>query len=91
MSEILGNIYDRSMAIVFGNIFFSSFWKLFDKKFLKFFYLYFLFIQKTAELVLKKNFRNSGVVSHKNLSDPSLSNIFNLLSIGLRYILSLNT
>ena len=28
MSEILGNIYDRSVAIVFGTVFFSTFWKL---------------------------------------------------------------
>ena len=28
MSEILGNIYDRSVAIGFGIVFFSSLWKL---------------------------------------------------------------
>ena len=33
MSEILGNIYDRSVAIVFGTVvsgtvFFSTFWRL---------------------------------------------------------------
>ena len=28
MPEILGNIYDRSIATVFGTVFFSSFWRL---------------------------------------------------------------
>ena len=28
MSKILGNIYDISIAIVFGTVFFSSFWRL---------------------------------------------------------------
>ena len=28
MSEILGNIYDRSITIVFGTVFFSTFWRL---------------------------------------------------------------
>ena len=35
MSEILGNIYDRSVAIVFGTVFFSSFWKLSKLVFLR--------------------------------------------------------
>ena len=28
MSEVLGNIYDRSIAILFGTVFFSFFWRL---------------------------------------------------------------
>ena len=28
MSKILGNIYDRSIAIVFGTVLFNSFWRL---------------------------------------------------------------
>ena len=36
MFEILGNIYDRSIAIVFGTVFFGTFWRLwklvFDEK-----------------------------------------------------------
>ena len=58
MFEILGNIYDRSIAIVFGTVFFGTFWRLwklvFDEKFFKILYLCFLFIHETAELVLEK-------------------------------------
>ena len=53
-SEIFGNIYDRSVAIVLGTVFFSTFWilwKLFFNE--KMLYSCFLFIQKTAELVLE--------------------------------------
>ena len=45
MSEILGNIYDRSGDC--GNLFF-------DKKFVKILYYCFLFTQKLTELILEK-------------------------------------
>ena len=63
-----------------GNIFF-------DKKFFKILYQYFLFIQKTAELVLEK-LHNSGFINRRKLPDTSLRNVFNLPSIALRFTLS---
>ena len=41
MFEILGNIYDSSIAIVFGTVFVGTLWRLwtlFDKKFFKVLY-----------------------------------------------------
>ena len=84
MSEILGNIYDRSIVIVFGTVFFSSFWRLWKL----------IFWQKNFQNLIflfsfyPKNSRNGSVFGHRKLPDSSLSNAFNLLSIGLRYILS---
>ena len=46
-----------------------------------FLYLYF-FYPKTS------NFHNSGMIGRRNLSDPSMNNILNVLSIGLQYTLS---
>ena len=59
MFEDLGNIYDRSISIVFGTVFFlvllGDCGNLFiDEKIFKMLYLCFLFIHKTAELVLEK-------------------------------------
>ena len=63
MSKIWGNIYDRSVAILLGTVvfeiaifvLFGDFGNLFfDKKLFKILYQFFLFIQKTAELVLEK-------------------------------------
>ena len=59
MSEILGNIYGRSIAIVFGTAFFWLFLEIVEKYFLtKHFstsYIYIFFLsKKTAELVLEK-------------------------------------
>ena len=34
------------------------------------------------------NFHNSGMVSHRELLDPSIKNIFNILLIALQYTLS---
>ena len=55
---MLGNIYDRSLAIVFGTVFLVLFGDcgnlFFNKTFFKILYLCFLFIHKTAELVLEK-------------------------------------
>ena len=92
MFTILGNIYDRSVAIVFGATFFSTFWRLwklvfFDEKFLKVLYLCFLFIQKQQNWFYK-NLHNSRVVGCRKPPNSSLGNFFNLLSIGLRYTLS---
>ena len=34
------------------------------------------------------NFHNSGMIGGRNLSDPSMNNILNVLSIDLQYTLS---
>ena len=60
---------------------------LFDKIFFKILYLCFLFIHKTAELVLEKLPRLRSGCSRK-LTDSLLNNIFNPFSIGLEYTLS---
>ena len=58
MFEILGNIYDTSIAIVFGIVFFGAFrrlWKLaFQQKIFKILFLCFLFIHRTLKRVLEK-------------------------------------
>ena len=59
----------------------------FDRKCFKVLYLCFPFIKKPARLVLK-NCRNSEVVGRRKLCNPSFSNIFNRLSISLRYTFS---
>ena len=60
MSKIWGNIYDRSVAILLGTVVFEIIFFVlfgdcgnlfFDKKLFKILYQYFLFIQKTVELV----------------------------------------
>ena len=89
MSEILGNIY-VIYSSVFGSDFFT-FWKLwklvFWQKMFQNFVFIFSYYPKTAELVLE-NFQYSGEVGCGKLPDPSLNNFFNVLSIGLKYILS---
>ena len=92
MSEILGNIYDWSLAIVKlyflvvigdrGNFLVVVF---LTKKFSKS-YICFLFIQKTAELVLKTSITQ--VAGLTKLPNNSLSNAFNLLLTDLWYTLS---
>ena len=60
--KLYGNIYDIYVAIVFGTLLFSTFWRLWKlfffifltKRFLQILYSRFLFIQKTAKLVLQK-------------------------------------
>lgn len=47
----------------------------------------FIFIKKTAELVLKQ-FHDSKVVGRRKLPNPMLSKVFNILSISVRYTLS---
>ena len=58
MSEILGNVYDRSIAIAFGTAFFVIFGDcgkvFFDEKFFNVLYLYFLFIQKNSRTASRK-------------------------------------
>ena len=58
MSEILGNVYDRSIAIAFGTAFFVIFGDcgkvFFDEKFFNVLYLYFLFIQKNSRTGSRK-------------------------------------
>ena len=60
---------------------------LFDEKFSKS-YINVFFISKKGQNCFYKNFHNSGMVSRRKLPDPSLGNVFNHLSIGLRYTLS---
>ena len=97
MSEILGNVYHRYVIIVFGTVvfgtvFFRTFLRsrklLFSRKFFQNLILMFSFYPKKLETWFQKNFHNSNVVSRRKLFDPSLGNVFNLLSIGLRYTLS---
>ena len=92
MSAILGNIYDRSITIVFGTVFFSTFWRLWkldfwQKNFSKS-YIYVFFLSGKQQNWFQKKFRNLGVVGHRKLPNQSLSNVFNLLLIGLPYTLS---
>ena len=58
MFEILDNIYDISIAIVFGIAFFGTFrrlWKLaFQQKIFKILYLCLLFIHRTPKRILEK-------------------------------------
>ena len=51
-------------------------------------YVYVLFLSKKQQDWFSKNFVNSGDVGRRKLPDPSLSKVFNLPSIGFRYILS---
>ena len=92
MSEILGNIYDWSLAIAKlyflvvigdrGNFLVVVFLtKNFSKS-----YICFLFIQKTAELVLKTSITQ--VAGLTKLPNTSPSNAFNLLLTDLWYTLS---
>ena len=67
-------------------------WKLFDCGFLtnNFQNLIFMFscYPKIQQNFSPKHSHNSGVVTRRKLPNPSLSNVFILLSIGLRYALS---
>ena len=51
-------------------------------------YICVFFISRKEQNWFLKNFHNSGVVGHRKLPDPFLSNVFNLLPIGFRYIFS---
>ena len=94
MSEILGYIYGRSVAIVlgiviFGTEFFSTFWRLWKRAFWRKMFqnliLMFYFHPKNYRTSSRKTSITSiGEVSRRKLPDPSLSNTFNILSIGLR-------
>ena len=65
-------------------------WKLLfcDEKIFEILCLCFFFSKKQQNWFLK-NFHNSGMVGRKNLGDCSFNRIFNALSIGLQYTLSL--
>ena len=79
MPEILGNIYDRSITIVFGTVFFSTFWRLWKLD----------FWQKIFQsLTFMFSFHPENSRTRRKLPDHSLSNAFNLLLIGLPYTLS---
>ena len=81
MFEILGNIYDSSIAIVFGTVFVGTLWRswtLFDKKFFK--VLYFGVFSSIKQQTGSKNFRDSGLVGLRKLTDYLLSDVFNLLN-----------
>ena len=54
MSEILGNIYDRSIITVLETVFFRVFLEIVEIYFLTKKSLKFIFIKKTADLVPKK-------------------------------------
>ena len=90
MSEILGNICNRSIAIVIvaffrdcGTILLVVLWRNFFQNLV----FMFSFYPKKAEVVLK-NFHNSELIGRRKLANPFLSNVFNLLPICLRYTLS---
>ena len=83
MSESLGNIYDRSVAIVLEIVETCFLTKYFSKS-----YIYVFFLSKKQQNWFQRNSHNSGLVGHEKQSDPSLYNVFNLLWIGFRYILS---
>ena len=87
----LGNIYHRSIAILFGTVFFSSFWRLWKLIFWQKLFqnlIFVFFLSEKQQNWFEKNFDNSGVVGHRKLPNPLLSAVFNLLPIGLRYIVS---
>ena len=72
--------YHRSTAIVFRTALFNTslrLWRLLKKKFCKSSYIY-VFYPKT------NNFHNSENIGRRKPSDPSMNNIFNVLSIGLQ-------
>ena len=58
MSEFLGNIYDRSVAIVFETVYFSTFWRLwklfFSQKTFQNLVLIFSFYQKNGRTGSRK-------------------------------------
>ena len=58
-----------------------------DEELFKVLYLCIHFVQKTAQLILEKP-HNSGMIGCRKLPDPSLSHIFNALSIAVQYALS---
>ena len=58
-----------------------------DEELFKVLYLCIHFVQKTAQLILEKP-HNSGMIGYRKLPDPSLSHIFNALSIVVQYALS---
>ena len=89
MSELLGNIYFRSIAIVFEIVFFSTFRHygnlFFDKTFCKILNLCF-FYPKNSRTGSRKTTQRWLVV--ESCPTPLLSKVFKLLSISLRYTLS---
>ena len=77
---LLNILYHRSTAIVFGIALLNTFWRLwkllfFVENIFKIF-SYLVFYRKIS------NFHNSGMVSHRELLDPSIKNIFNILLIA---------
>ena len=102
MSEILDNVYiwvflvnTESVLLLalvkymlcshFTQIFiFCTFWML---KVLVLYICVFILSKKRCNW-FHKNLHNSGMVGRRKLSDPSLNHIFNVLSIGVQYVLS---
>ena len=84
---MLNIFYHRSTAIVFRIVLFDTLWKLWKLLFFEenifevFLYLCF-FDPKTS------NFHNSEMIGRRKQSDPSVNNIFNVLSTGLQNKLS---
>ena len=94
MSEFLGNIYDRSVAIVFETVYFSTFWRLwklfFSQKTFQNLVLIFSFYQKNGRTGSRKTSMTQAWLVTEICSEicPSLGNVFNLLSIDVRYAVS---
>ena len=55
---------------------------VFWRKYFQSLFIFMFFYLKTS------NFRNSGMIGRKKPSDPSMNNVFNVLSIGLQYTFS---
>ena len=79
MSEILDNIYDRSIVILFWNCIFQFFLEIVETYFLTKNYskpdVYVFVLSKKQQNWFQKNFRNSGVVGDRRLSNAQLSNV----------------
>ena len=79
MSEILDNIYDRSIVILFWNCIFQFFLEIVETYFLTKNYskpdVYVFFLSEKHQNWFQKNFRNSGAVGDRKLSDRQLSNV----------------
>ena len=97
--EVLGNIFiDRLLLTAFVQNTLSQiyshciksciFWYImeiafvFEENIFKAFFYLWLFYPKTT------NFDNSGMIDSRKLSDSSMNNIFNRLSVGLQHALS---
>ena len=79
MSEILDKIYDRSIVVLFWNSIFQFFLEIVETYFLTKNYskpdVYVFVLSKKQQNWFQKNFRNSGVVGDRRLSNAQLSNV----------------